>query len=446
MKSLWQRERDELRNSQIELFVPIKNKGVLIGVLAISKKRRGHYGSEDLALIMTLASQAGVVIENAQLYAAAKMRANTDELTGLYNHRYFHERLEEEISRGLRFGSTFSLVLLDLDLFKRYNDTHGHLAGDEILRHVGQCIKSSLRNTDLAFRYGGDEFALVLASTSLTNAHKVAERVRRSIEAGMSSKELTITCSLGVATWPVDGMIKDALIQRADSTLYHAKRWGNRTCLASELIPPNIALPETGSTAKQGMLSTIYALASTVDARDHHTYGHSQRVSNYAASLGEALGLPPENISILHTTALLHDIGKIGISDEVLNKPEHLSEQEWKPVYSHPMLGVSILRHIDGMAACLPGIQYHHERYDGTGYPTGLQGNNIPLEARIIAIADAFEAMTSPRPYRQRTLSYEEALEELSHHKNTQFDAELVEVFVDTMRKNIPTELEAAPR
>jgi putative nucleotidyltransferase with HDIG domain len=216
--------------------------------------------------------------------------------------------------------------------------------------------------------------------------------------------------------------------------------------VASELIPPNVTLPEASSSTKQGMLSTIYALAATVDARDHHTYGHSRQVSNYAVALGEALGLPPEKLSVVHTTALLHDIGKIGISDEVLNKSDHLSEQDWKPVYSHPTLGVSILRNIDGLAVCLPGIQYHHERYDGTGYPTGLKGNNIPLDARIIAIADAFEAMTSPRPYRQRTLSYREALEELGRYKNTQFDGELVDIFVNLMKQLTPALLEVASR
>ncbi len=445
MKSLWQRERDELRESQIELFFPIKSKGALIGVLTVGKKRHGaRYRSEDVDLVMTMTSQAGVVIENAQLYAAARMRANTDELTGLFNHRYFHERLEEEISRGLRFGTIFSLVFSDLDLFKVYNDTHGHLAGDEILRQVGELVRGALRNTDIAFRYGGDEFAIILPATSTNNGYKVAERIRKNIEQGMRSRELQLTCSLGIASWPADGVMRDALIQSADSTLYHAKRWGNRTCLASELVPPNIAPPQADSTAKQGMLSTIYDLAATVDARDHHTYGHSRRVSNYAVAIGEAIGLAPEKIAILHTAALLHDIGKIGISDEVLNKKEHLSDEEWKPVYSHPTLGVSILSHTDGLSSCLPGIQYHHERYDGTGYPSGLKGGNIPLDGRIIAIADAYEAMTSPRPYREMTLTSEEALEELERGENTQFDPELVTVFVDVMRKNAPIEIEVA--
>ncbi|MFC1870356.1 diguanylate cyclase, partial [Chloroflexota bacterium] len=276
MKSLWEKERQELKDSGIELFFPIKSKGNLIGILAVSKKQHhSDYRSEDLDMVSTMTSQAGVVIENAQLYAAAKLRANTDELTGLFNHRYFHERIEEEISRGLRFGVIFSLLFLDLDLFKRYNDIHGHLAGDDVLRQVGATLKHSLRTVDTAFRYGGDEFAVISPGTSPADASKVAERIRRDIEKEMDSKEMPVTCSVGVASWPADGVMREALIQCADSALYHAKRWGNRTCLASEVTPTDVTKPESGSTVKQGMLSTIYALAATVDARDHYTYGHS---------------------------------------------------------------------------------------------------------------------------------------------------------------------------
>jgi len=445
MKSLWEKEREDIRASGIEIFFPIKNKGTLVGILSVGKKRHnGHYRSEDLDLVMTMTSQAGIVIENAQLYATAKMRANTDELTGLLNHRYFQERLEEEISRGLRFGVIFSLVFIDLDLFKQYNDIHGHLAGDDILRRVGKSIRDSLRTIDMAFRYGGDEFAVILPGTPSVDAYKVSERIRKNVEQGANTKESLVSCSLGIASWPADGVMREALIQSADSALYHAKRWGNRASLASEAAPSTAARREAGSTVKQGMLSTIYALAATVDARDHHTYGHSRTVSNYAVDIGEAIELPPERLSTLHTAALLHDIGKIGISDEVLNKSGVLSEEDWKPVYSHPTLGVSILKHIDGLAACLPGIQYHHERYDGTGYPSSLKGNNIPLDARIIAIADAYEAMTSPRPYREGTLTLKEAIEELERNKGTQFDPELVDVFINTIKKHSPMEVKVA--
>jgi len=430
LKSLWEKEREQLINSEIELFFPIKSKGALIGILAVGRKLHdSHYKSEDVDLVMTMATGAGVVIENAQLYAAAKMRANTDELTGLFNHRCFHERLEEEIARGLRFGVTFSLILLDLDLFKRYNDIHGHIAGDEILRQAGQSIKGSIRAIDMAFRYGGDEFAIILPGASGNDAHRVAERIRKNIEKAMNSKKVLLTFSLGIASWPTDGVMREAIIQCADSALYHAKRWGNRTCLYSDGIDSNLPQLAAGSETKQQILSTIYALAATVDARDHYTFGHSRRVSDYATAIGEAIELPQDRVAILRTAALLHDIGKIGISDELLNKTALLNEEDWEPVHSHPSLGVSILKHIDGLAACLPGIQYHHERYDGAGYPSGLRGENIPLDARIIAIADAYEAMTSPRIYREKTLTHKQAMKELERCAGTQFDSELVKVF-----------------
>jgi len=436
-KSLWEKEREQLIESGVELFFPIKNKDSLVGILAIGENLHGsNYRGEDLDLVMTMAAGAGVVMENAQLYAAARMRASTDELTRLFNHRYFHERLEEEIARGLRFGVIFSLIFLDFDLFKRYNDIHGHLAGDEVLKQIGESLKGSLRIVDMAFRYGGDEFAVILPGASTDDAYKVAERIRKNIEQAMDPQGILLTCSLGVASWPTDGVMREGLIQCADSALYHAKEWGNRTCLYSDSVSSNGSQPETKSKRKQEILSTIYALAATVDARDHYTYGHSKKVSNYAVAIAEAIGLPPEKVAVLRNTALLHDIGKIGIADELLNKTGPLDEEDWKPIHAHPALGVSILKHVDGLAPCLPGIQYHHERYDGNGYPSGLAGDNIPLDARIIAIADAYEAMTSPRPYREGKLTEQQALEELGCNMGTQFDPKLVEAFC-SLRKQV---------
>jgi len=156
-------------------------------------------------------------------------------------------------------------------------------------------------------------------------------------------------------------------------------------------------------------------------------------------ALAEAIELPPERISVIRTAALLHDIGKIGISDEVLNKTKLLNEEDWKPVHAHPALAVSILKHVEGLAACIPGIHYHHERYDGTGYPCGLAGDNIPQDARIISVADAYEAMTSPRPYRKGTMTSEEAMEELRYNAGTQFDPELVEAFCALQQRTLPS-------
>jgi diguanylate cyclase (GGDEF)-like protein/putative nucleotidyltransferase with HDIG domain len=383
-----------------------------------------------MEVLMTLSHDAAVVIENAQLYAQAKQRANTDELTGLYNHRYFHQRLDEEIARCSRFGKIFSLLFLDLDLFKSYNDIYGHLAGDDVLRQISHYIKDSIRNVDIAFRYGGDEFTILLPQTSIDGARRVAERIRRQIEVHMDNKGIPLTCSIGIAAWPNDGVMREELIRTVDAALYSSKQTGrNRICLASEVVLSEVIRMEVGPESSSVILSTIYALAATVDAKDHYTYGHSKKVARYATDIAEALGCPRDKVDAIRAAALLHDIGKIGVSDDILEKPGPLTPEEWEPIRAHPSLGVAIIKHIDALKECLSAVQYHHERYDGKGYPTGLKGDNIPLEARIIAVADAYDAMTSQRPYRERALTPEEGLDELKQCAGKQFDPRIVEVF-----------------
>ena len=420
----------------VELLCPIKSKSNVIGILALSKKHSGgSYSTDDMDLLVTVTSEAGVVMENAHLYARAKERAHTDDLTGLFNHRYFHERLDEEISRCSRFGDIFSLLFLDMDLFKAYNDIYGHLAGDDMLRQVGQYIKSSIRGIDMASRYGGDEFTVILPQASLEDAYRVAERIRKRIEVEMDSKGAPLTCSLGIASWPTDGVMREEIIQAADASLYYAKQMGrNRICLASEITTSEVLSGGAKPDREPGILSTIYALAATVDAKDHYTYGHSKKVSKYATDIAEALGYSQERIGTLRAAALLHDIGKIGVSDKVLTKAGPLSDEEWEPIRAHPKLGVAILKHVESLSGCLAAIQYHHERYDGTGYPAGLKGENIPLDARIIAVADSYDAMTSLRPYRQGKFTPEQALAELERCAGTQFDPITVEVFLSISR------------
>jgi diguanylate cyclase (GGDEF)-like protein/putative nucleotidyltransferase with HDIG domain len=431
-KELSEVERESLDVLGIEQLCPIKSKGNLIGILALSKKQSGgSYSTDDMDLLVTVASEAGVVMENAQLYAKAKERAHTDELTGLFNHRYFHERLDEEISRCSRFGDIFSLLFLDMDLFKAYNDIYGHLAGDDMLKQIGQYTKNSIRGIDMAFRYGGDEFTVILPQASLEDACKVAERIRKKIEVEMDSKGAPLTCSLGMASWPTDGVMREEIIQAADAALYYAKQMGrNRICLASEIMASDVSSVGAKPEKEPGILSTIYALAATVDAKDHYTYGHSKKVSKYATDIAEALGYSQERIATLRAAALLHDIGKIGVSDRVLTKSGPLSDEDWEPIRAHPKLGVAILKHVESLSGCLAAIQYHHERYDGTGYPAGLKGENIPLDARIMAVADSYDAMTSLRPYRQGKFSTEQALAELKRCAGAQFDPNIVEVFL----------------
>jgi diguanylate cyclase (GGDEF)-like protein/putative nucleotidyltransferase with HDIG domain len=434
-KGLWQTEKEQLTGANLALLHPIKSRGKLIGLIAVGQKRRGAiYNTEDLELIDRIASQAGVIIENAQLYIQATIRGNTDELTGLYNHRHFHERIEQEIARGSRFGITFSLIILDLDLFKVYNDIYGHLAGDQLLRKVGKLIQCSVRTIDLAFRYGGEEFAIILPETRMEDAFRVAERLRKTIESKSSFREMPVTASLGIANWPTDGVMKEEIIHRADTALYRAKQTGrNRTCIASDglkLSNHPKGAPETESHSKP--LSIIYALAATVDAKDHYTYGHSRKVSEYAVSLAEALNMPQETVHVIRAAGLLHDIGKIGVPDSILTKPGALEQKEWEPIRTHPELGVEILKHVVDLSKCLPAILHHHENWDGTGYPRRLKGEAIPLEARILSVADAYDAITSPRPYRTQ-LSLKDALDELRRCSGTQFDPDLVPVFCGLM-------------
>jgi diguanylate cyclase (GGDEF)-like protein/putative nucleotidyltransferase with HDIG domain len=341
--------------------------------------------------------------------------------------------MEQEIARGSRFGGTFSVIMLDIDLFKSYNDIYGHLAGDQVLRKVGHYLGSSIRTIDLAFRYGGDEFAVILPEARLDDAYKVAERIRKTIESQTSSRAMPVTASLGVGNWPNDGVMKEEIVGLADSALYRAKQTGtNRTCLSSDVLKPQTSKVGQELKSKHESSSIVYALAATVDAKDSYTYGHSRKVSEYSVAVSEKMNLPQERVDTIRAASLLHDIGKVGVPDSILNKKDPLSNEEWKPIKGHPELGVEILRHVIDLVNCLPAIRHHHEHYDGSGYPTGLKGEQIPIEARILSVADAYDAMTSPRPYREQ-LSMEEALKELRRCIGTQFDPKIVELFCNTI-------------
>jgi putative nucleotidyltransferase with HDIG domain len=270
-----------------------------------------------------------------------------------------------------------------------------------------------------------------LPQTSLDNTCRVAERIRRETEVQMDTKGIALTYSIGIASWPTDGLMREELIKAADAALYYAKQIGrNRVCIASEVALSEVLNMRFGTqNNNNAILNTIYALAATVDAKDHYTYGHSKKVSKYAVNIAEALGYPNERINTLRTAGLLHDIGKIGIPDQILRKTGFLTPEEWQVIYAHPDLGVSIIKHVESLSDCLAGIKYHHEHYDGTGYPAGLKGDNIPQDARILAICDAYDAMTSERPYRNK-LTHEMALEELKRCSGTQFDPKIVEVFL----------------
>ena len=420
------------------IYLPLIMNAEVTGSLVVASCHPNAYDKRHVKLLEELALQITMSIENSRLYAKAEQKARIDGLTGLLNRRSLDELIASEVNRHSRYGGVLSIIIFDLDYFKAFNDNYGHLAGDTVLRQIGRIMKGSIRSADQAFRYGGDEFAILLPQTNIEAAHDVAERLRKRITSEVKVGHVPVTTSIGLASWPADGIGPNEIMAAADAALYNAKRsGGNQSHRASGTLRTlDDAMVGFGSNGGSEALSTIYALAATVDARDHYTRSHSRKVNDYVVALAEALNLEPLEITRLSTCALLHDIGKIGISDEILNKPGKLTAEEWEAIKNHSQLGATIVGRVRELVPCVPGILHHHEKYDGSGYPKGLKGKDIPLEARILAIADAFTAMTSERQY-STVFSHEQALAEVKRGAGTQFDPELVEVFC-ALRKSAP--------
>jgi len=415
------------------IYLPLIYAGKSLGSLTLGSRHPQAYEGGHIKLLEQLAVQITPAIANSQLYAQAREKARLDELTGLFNRRHFDERLREEINRQVRYGGAFSLIMLDLDSFKAYNDVYGHPAGDTLLQDIGGLIKKAIRTSDQAFRYGGDEFAALLPQTDTDSAYHVAERIRQEVAAHAQARSTGVTCSVGISSCPSDGKLPADLVSAADSALYHSKyAGGNRVHISSSLMPAAASRQADIGEARSPSLAAIYALTTAVDAKDHYTYAHSQRVKDCVVTLAQALGLPTDAVNRLSAAALLHDIGKIGVRDFILTKNGALTDQEFEEVKTHPRLAVAIISNVPSLAPCVPAILYHHERFDGTGYPQGLKGEDIPLEARILAVPDCLADMTADRPYRP-ALDWKEAMEEITRNSGTQFDPNVAKVFVALM-------------
>jgi diguanylate cyclase (GGDEF)-like protein len=420
------------------VHVPLLARDQVIGTLMVACREPQAYGDDQLKLLEQVARQIATPIENAMLYSRAEQRGRIDELTSLFNRRHFEERLKEEVARHSRHDGVFTLLMIDLDSFKAYNDMYGHPSGDALLRVVAQMVSGAVRDSDQAFRYGGDEFAAILPRTTPEDAYIVAERVRMRVAKEMESRQSGVTCSIGLASYPADGVMPGELVTTADTALYYAKNTGgNRTYVPAKIFAEAEDLADGRTSHRGSGLSAVYALAAAVDAKDHYTYGHSRKVNIYAVVLAEALGLASDEVSRISTSALLHDIGKIGVPDSILNKQGELDPEEWEAIKTHPRLGANIVGNVHDLAPCVGNILYHHEKWDGMGYPEGLRGKSIPLGARILSVADAFAAMASARPYRE-ALADDKALERLKEGAGTQFDPELVALFIQEVEAGLP--------
>lgn len=377
-------------------------------------------------------------LEDAQDAELDRLRgaALTDSLTGLPNHRAFHEGLD----RSLSVGEQVSLVMVDLDGLKRTNDELGHQAGDELIKALAQGLERTLCDGQAAYRIGGDEFAVVLRGGRAMDGFYLAQGLRNSLASAPGSRSVSATA--GIADLH-SGAGKDLLIWRADLALIEAKR-AHRGVL---VYSPDLEMErDAGQEDDRRHVTTLAtALARAVDAKDAYTHSHCETVAELCALVAEEFGLPPERVARIRLAGLLHDVGKIGVSDAILQKPGPLTAEEFAIMQTHPTLGCHIVSAAE-LEEEARWIRHHHERLDGAGYPDGLLGSQVPIESRIIMVADAFEAITADRPYRDRR-SVPEALRELSRHAGTQFDPRCLEalerIVGDGLVRTAPRDLDA---
>jgi diguanylate cyclase (GGDEF)-like protein/putative nucleotidyltransferase with HDIG domain len=435
----------------------------LLGVLSLESCLEHAFAPQDVLTLQALADQLAIALYNARAYQGAMEEAIRDGLTGLKTHRYFMEELAREWRRSTRSGNPFAIIMIDLDKFKPVNDQHGHLLGDRVLRTVAKLLTEGVRQSSVVARYGGDEFSILMPDATAENALALGERLRSSIEHDLFLSEHRVTASVGVGSFPQHGQTPEAILRAAEAGMYLAKHEnGNRVRVSSlmsqsEQVEAYLGVEfkrkfSTGPLAFDRILNriekailsgdenisvvdTMTSLARALDCSDHYTRNHSQAVARFAGQIARQLGMPDDEVRQIRRAAMLHDIGKIGIPDSILYKPAHLTVDEFEIMKTHSVKGQRILEplHVEAMQHVPVMVRHHHEMFDGRGYPDGLQGEQILLGARILAVADCFDTMVSERSYKTAR-TYEEALIELRRCSGTQFDPKLVEAFLESLR------------
>jgi diguanylate cyclase (GGDEF)-like protein len=389
-----------------------------------------QYWAPTIAMICVIGFLMGRVRRQIDwLVARLEKTARTDTLTGLLNRRGFEDRFGPELERARRGERLMGLLVGDVDHFKEVNDRLGHHAGDEALTRIGKILAEEKRQIDVVARMGGEEFALILPDTDQHGAYVMGERLRVAVRRAFASEPVPLTLCFGIASFPSHGESGESLLRSADQALYAAKALGrDRSVIHSPEIAGTRPVVRAPGATGEAQLGIVLALAETLDVRSSGSAPHSKGVGRFAALIARELGLPSEVAERVRLAGTLHDIGKVGVPDAILRKPGPLSAGEWSLIRKHPEIGARMLDG-PGLDDLREWVLAHQERPDGKGYPRGLVGEQIPLEARILAVADAYEAMTSDRAYRP-ALAAVEARRELLENAGTQFDATVVEAFV----------------
>ena len=397
-------------------------------------------------------------LDNKNLMLRLKELSLRDPQTGLYNYRYLMERLSSEFKRAKRYILPLSIIMLDIDYFKSINEVYGHRYGDIILKEFADYLTKCVRSNDIVVRYGGEEFAMLMPDTYKNGAAMFGQRILEALKERIfdrKGKRIKLKISMGLASYPEDGMENHhGLLDAMDKALREAKEKGGNILFSFQSISgkeikdivkdggeENVEklkerLLKMKDRTNQILLESIFAFAKAVEARDYSTGRHSENTVSIAVGIGKKLRLSSEEIDNLQYAAILHDLGKIGIQDKILQKKGKLSKAEYEKIKSHPQIGAEIIRDIHFLKEVVPIILYHHERFDGFGYSAGLRGKNIPLGARIIAIADVYQALISDRPYR-KAHSKKEALKIIKEGSGTQFDPRIVDAFLEMMQAKI---------
>jgi len=415
------------------ICAPVSIGNKLLGILAVFTKKSKTWTKRENRIIKLLAEQSAYILEKAKQLKHLKENSIRDGLTGLYSRLYFLARAREEIAKYPRKNEYVSVLFCDLDKFKDYNRIEGYAEGDRLLCLTAKSINSSLRKGDTLCRYGGDEFTVLLPNTNPFQAVKIAKRIHKTFLKTINAERcsLAINMCIGIATYPIHGSSIEDIIAKADQTTTFAKRGstGKKIFVWNEW---KVKSDISKFFEKDLIPEVIYALAEVVNIKNGYPSEHSKLVSERASRLAKKIRLGAKSIRTIKTASLLYDIGKLIAPGHILNKPAPLNQEEWEIIKRIAENSVRIIRYIKGLENVIPVVREIREKWDGKGYPDGLSGEQISLEARVIALADAYQALISTRPYRKK-LSKEEAIKKLQEEAGKKFDPKLVQEFIKTL-------------
>ena len=444
-----------------------KTSSVVIPMISIKKCIGVMLVGQDISnlhmnMVSFVSNYMGMYIHNAQLLEQTNKFANTDTLTSLYNHRGFQEILANEIAKAKDSGTSLSVVMFDVNNISKINRELGHAKGDEVIKTIADKIKQNIRANDSAGRYGGDEIAVIMPETNTKDAKYLAEYITYCLSCCFVDDVGPIKVSVGISTYPECSMDQEKLLILAEQAMFISQAKGYKEGMSAIVSSSDfnfwddVALESfAGVLAKRHssiginfeeelvhkfnheeiinhnhLMEMVTSLAGAIDAKDPYTKGHSTSVSRYSEALARAINLPESEVERIKIGAMLHDVGKIGIPESVLKKPGKLDDKEWEIMKQHPTIGAEkVLAPNEALRDLIPIVKYHHERLDGKGYPEGLKGEEIPLAARIVSVADAYHALVSDRPYR-KGLPIEKACSILKEGAGVQWDPDLVRRFI----------------